>query len=204
MDANAMRQFIEAALSDSAAALARLMREAAALDAIAEAARVLTETFRRGGRVFSCGNGGSMADAIHFAEELSGRFRGERPPLAAVAISDPGHLTCTANDYGYDEVFSRYLEAHGRAGDAVLCLSTSGESRNVVRAAERARSMQLAVVALTGHADAALGRAASIHICTPSGRHSDRVQELHIKVIHILIELIERQLYPQNYADPGT
>ncbi len=199
-----MRKHIEAALQDSAKALARLIADDAALGAIEKAAELLIETFRRGGRVFSCGNGGSMADAIHFAEELSGKFRADRPPLPAAAISDPGHLTCAANDYGYDEVFARYIEAHGKAGDAVLCLSTSGKSRNVVRAAERAGRLGLHVIAMTGEPASPLARVAHVEICTPGGRYSDRVQELHIKVIHILIELVERRLHPDHYPPDGT
>jgi D-sedoheptulose 7-phosphate isomerase len=150
-----------------------------------------------GGRIFSCGNGGSMCDAMHFAEELSGRFRDDRPGYAAVAISDPGHLSCVANDYGYEQVFARYLRAHGRAGDALLAISTSGTSCNVVAAAEVAKELDIRVVALTGRDDTELTRLADIAVVTSGGRYADRVQELHIKVIHILIELIELRLAPK-------
>jgi len=140
-----------------------------------------------------------MADAIHFAEELSGKFRRERRALPATAISDPGHLTCAANDYGYEKVFSRYLEANARGGDALLAISTSGKSPNVLEAVRRARQIGLRVIALTGRAGTPLGRDAEIEICTPCGAWSDRIQELHIKVIHILVELVERRLFPENY-----
>ena len=186
-------------LREARSALDALIANPATIAAIGEAGKLLGRVFSGGGRVFSCGNGGSMCDAMHFAEELSGRFRGDRKALPATAISDPGHLTCTANDYGYEQVFSRYIEAHARAGDCLLAISTSGTSRNVVMAAEKARAQGVKVIALTGHPEMPLGALADIEICTPAGRFADRVQELHIKVVHILIELIERELFPENY-----
>jgi len=197
-----MRTEITAALAEARSSLDRLLHNARALEAIEAAGEVLVGTFRAGGRVFSCGNGGSMCDAMHFAEELSGRYRLDRQALAATAISDPGHLTCVANDYGYDQVFSRYLEAHSREGDCLVVLSTSGSSANARRAAEAARARGVRVIALTGREDAPLGSLATVHICTPGGEFADRVQELHIKVVHILIELVERALFPANYAGP--
>src|SRR5262245_25328080 len=193
-------EHVRTALSACADAVARLKADAAAIESIAAAGDLFTETLRRNGRVFACGNGGSMCDAMHFAEELSGRFRKDRRPLAAVAISDPGHLTCTANDLGFEEVFSRYLEGHGRSGDSLLAISTSGRSPNILAAARRARAIGMTVVALTGRPESALAGAADVEICTPAGEWSDRIQELHIKVIHILVELIERRLFPENYA----
>ena len=187
-------------LREARSALDALIANPATIAAIGEAGRLIGGAIGGGGRVFSCGNGGSMCDAMHFAEELSGRFRGDRKALPATAISDPGHLTCTANDYGYEQVFSRYIEAHARAGDCLLAISTSGTSRNVVMAAEKARAQGVKVVALTGHPEMPLGALADIEICTPAGRFADRVQELHIKIVHILIELIERELFPENYA----
>lgn len=186
-------------LRDARSALDALIANPAAVKGIEAAGRLLSRTFRTGGRAFSCGNGGSMCDAMHFAEELSGRYRGDRKALPATAISDPGHLTCTANDYGYEQVFSRYVEAHARAGDCLLAISTSGTSRNVVMAAEKARVLGVKVIALTGHPEMPLGALADVEICTPAGRFADRVQELHIKIVHILIELVERDLFPENY-----
>jgi D-sedoheptulose 7-phosphate isomerase len=147
-----------------------------------------------GNRAYSCGNGGSMCDAMHFAEELTGRFRRDRRPLGAMAISDPGHLTCTGNDFGYQQIFARFVQAHGRAGDVLLAISTSGSSANVLAAAEAAREASMAVIALTGRPDSPLGRLAQVEVCTPAGRFADRVQELHIKVIHVLIELVEQAM----------
>jgi D-sedoheptulose 7-phosphate isomerase len=191
---------VNAALSESADALQALRGDATALAAIARAAALIVDAFGRGGRVFSCGNGGSMCDAMHLAEELSGRFRGDRKGLPAQAISDPGHLSCVANDFGYDAVFARYLESNARAGDVLVAISTSGTSKNVLVAAGAASAIGMQTIALTGKSGSPLAAAADCAICTPAGRYADRVQELHIKVIHILIELIERDLFPENYA----
>lgn len=188
-------------LQQAQKALNDFIANAGAQDRVVAAANCIAESFRNGGRVFSCGNGGSMCDAIHFAEELSGRYRDDRKGLPAVAIADPGHLTCVGNDYGYDFVFSRYLEAHARKGDVLVGISTSGKSRNVIRAAEKAREIGVQVIVLNGKPDSELGKLADIEIITPgTSGYADRVQELHIKVIHILIELVERAFYPENYA----
>ena len=189
---------IRSALEEAAGGLERLRRNDAALAAIEAAGGVLAKAFIAGNRAYSCGNGGSMCDAMHFAEELTGRFRRDRRPLAALAISDPGHLTCTANDFGYPQIFARFVQAHGRAGDVLLAISTSGSSANVLAAAEAARSLSMAVIALTGRPASPLAELAQVEVCTPAGRFADRVQELHIKVIHVLIELVEHQL---NLAD---
>jgi D-sedoheptulose 7-phosphate isomerase len=191
---------IRAALDEAATALDRLRRDDAMLARIERAGDLLAATFAAGGRVFSCGNGGSMCDAMHFAEELTGRFRDDRPGYAAMAISDPGHLSCVGNDYGYEQVFARYVRAHGRAGDLLLAITTSGTSRNVVAAAQAAKERGMRVLALTGREATPIVELADIAIVTVGGRYADRVQELHIKVIHILIELVERKLAPANYA----
>lgn len=186
---------IGAALAEAADALARLRANQAALDAIQRAAVALAEALRNGHRVYSCGNGGSLCDAMHFAEELSGRFRHDRPPLPATAIADASHITCTANDYGYEHVFARYVQAHARRGDVLLGISTSGQSPNIVAATEAARAQGVVVIALTGREGSRLSQIADIEICTPGGTFADRVQELHIKVIHVLIECIEHALF---------
>jgi D-sedoheptulose 7-phosphate isomerase len=196
-----MSPHIQDTLRDARSALDALIANETALSAIDAAGTLLADVFTREGRAFSCGNGGSMCDAMHFAEELSGRYRLNRPALAASSISDPSHLSCVGNDYGYEHVFSRYIEGHGRAGDVLLGISTSGTSGNVVAAAKAARAKGMKVIALTGKPGAVLGTLADIEICTPGGKFADRVQELHIKVIHILIESVERRLYPENYAD---
>jgi D-sedoheptulose 7-phosphate isomerase len=170
-------------------------------------ARVLLEQFsdvvagaiQTGGRVLACGNGGSMCDAMHFAEELSGRFRQDRPALAAQAISDPAHLTCVANDWGFDRVFARGIEAWGRRGDVLVVFSTSGQSANVIAAAEAARERGLTVLGLLGRDGGALKLLCDRAVVVPA-RTSDRIQEIHIKVVHLVIELVERRLFPQLYA----
>jgi D-sedoheptulose 7-phosphate isomerase len=192
---------VRAALQEAADSLAQLQVDAAMLERIAQAGALLADTFAAGGKAYSCGNGGSMCDAMHFAEELTGRFRDNRPGYAAMAISDPGHLSCVGNDYGYEQVFARFVEAHGRSGDVLLAITTSGTSRNVIVAAQVAKRLGMRVVGLTGRAGTPITDLADIAIVTPGGRYADRVQELHIKVIHILIELVERRLAPGNYFD---
>lgn len=189
-------------LKQAEAALASLLASPQVLAAVATAANLIADAFQQGGRVFSCGNGGSMCDAMHFAEELSGRYRQDRKALPAVSISDPSHISCVGNDYGYDFIFSRYLEAHARKGDVLLGISTSGKSANVIKAAEYAKQQGVHVVTLTGKADSTLGALATVDITTlGTSGFADRVQELHIKVIHILIELIERRFFPANYTN---
>ena len=194
-----MKSHIQSSLYEAAAALEALLKDASALAAIEAAAAALIATFERRGKVYSCGNGGSMCDAMHFAEELTGRYRLDRAALAATAISDPGHLTCVGNDLGYEQVFARYIEAHGREGDCLVALSTSGTSKNVVRAVQAARSQGLSTIVLSGRPNDHLAALSTVYLCTPAGAFADRVQELHIKVIHILIELVERALFPENY-----
>lgn len=195
-----MQDHIRDSLNEARAALDALLANRETLGAIARAAELLIGTFRAGGRVYSCGNGGSMSDAMHFAEELTGRYRENRPGLPALAISDPGHLTCVANDFGYEHVFARFLESHARAGDCLLAISTSGTSVNIINAAQTAKARNARVIALTGKPGSQLAALADVCICTPGGRYADRAQELHIKVIHILIELVEREMFGDNYT----
>lgn len=194
-----MQQHIQASLLEAQQALNQLLANPEALASIEAAAQTLIASLEAGGRVFSCGNGGSMCDAMHFAEELTGRYRKNRRGMAAVAISDPSHLTCVANDYGYEYVFSRYLESHARAGDVLIGISTSGNSQTIVNAAQVAREMGVKVIILTGRAGTRLEPLADVYVNTPGGSFADRVQELHIKVLHILIEMVERHFCPENY-----
>ena len=191
---------VKTTLNEALGALQALIGDETTLQRIAAAGLLLADTFAAGGRAYSCGNGGSMCDAMHFAEELTGRFRDNRPGYAALAISDASHLSCVGNDYGYEQVFARFIEAHGRAGDVLLAISTSGTSKNVLAAVRAAHQRGMKVIALTGQQDTQLAESADIAIVTAAGKYADRVQELHIKVIHILIELVERKLAPQNYA----
>ena len=164
------------------------------IEAIHTALSVMIDALKNGNKLISCGNGGSMSDAMHFAEELSGRFRNERKALAALSISDPTHISCVANDYGYDYVFSRYIEALGSQGDVLLGISTSGNSKNVINAVEVAKKKGLKTVVLTGKTGGLLSNLADIEIRAPHSEFADRAQEIHIKVIHALIDGIERSL----------
>lgn len=159
--------------------------------AFEKAGKIMVEALQQGHIIFSCGNGGSMCDAMHFAEELSGRFRNDRPSLAAIAISDASHITCVGNDYGFDHIFSRYLEGIGRAGDVLLAISTSGNSKNINNAAKAAKAKGMKVIALTGKTGGELAGIADVELRAPKSEYSDRVQEIHIKIIHSFIQYIE-------------
>ncbi|MFT4523370.1 MAG: D-sedoheptulose 7-phosphate isomerase [Bacteroidia bacterium] len=163
-------------------------------DRIEIAGSIMTESLRNGGKIISCGNGGSMCDAMHFAEELTGRYRNNRKAIAALSISDPSHLACVGNDYGYDYVFSRYLEALGKPGDVLLAISTSGNSQNVLNAIMVAKENGMKVVGLTGKDGGLMKPLCDVEIRAPRSNFADRAQEIHIKVIHSLIDYIERNL----------
>ena len=161
---------------------------------ISDAIEILSASLSQGGKVISCGNGGSMCDAMHFAEELSGRFRNDRRGLAALSISDPSHISCVANDYGYKYIFSRYVEAIGKEGDILLGISTSGNSENVIKAVKTAKEKGIKTIVLTGKTGGQLADLADLEIRAPQSEYADRAQEIHIKVIHALIDGIERSL----------
>ena len=161
---------------------------------ISDAIEILSTSLSQGGKVISCGNGGSMCDAMHFAEELSGRFRNDRRGLAALSISDPSHISCVANDYGYEYIFSRYIEAVGKKGDVLLGISTSGNSENVIKAVKTAKEKGIKTIVLTGKTGGQLADLADLEIRAPQSEYADRAQEIHIKVIHALIDGIERSL----------
>ena len=181
-------------LADAAALLQWLQQFEAREGIIAATGDTLAGCLQRGGRILSCGNGGSMCDAMHFAQELSGHFRGKRRALAAQAISDVSHLTCAANDEGFDSVFARGVEAWGKAGDALLALSTSGNSRNVIEAVRAARAIGMTTVGLLGRDGGQLRGLCDVAIVVP-GTTSERIQEVHIKIVHLLIEQIELRLF---------
>ncbi len=164
------------------------------LSAIEKAGNLLVASFKKGNKVISCGNGGSMCDAMHFAEELSGRFRENRKALPAISISDPSHISCVANDYGYDFVFSRYVEAVGQRGDVLLAISTSGNSKNVINAVVAAKKKGMKVIGLTGKGGGKMAGLCDVEIRAPFSKYADRAQEIHIKVIHSLIHWVEDHL----------
>jgi D-sedoheptulose 7-phosphate isomerase len=159
-----------------------------------KAGRLMTDALKSGKKIVSCGNGGSMCDAMHFAEELTGRYRDNRPALAAISISDPSHRACVGNDFGYDFIFSRYLEALGNEGDVLLAISTSGNSKNVLYAIEAARKKGMKIVGLTGKDGGKMAGLCDAEIRAPKSPYADRAQEIHIKCIHSLIDYIERNV----------
>lgn len=181
-------------LTEASEVLNRFLADDANLQAIEKAAKLLAERFKAGHKVLSCGNGGSHCDAMHFAEELTGRYRENRPGYAAIAISDPSHLSCVANDFGFEFVFSRYLEAVGQAGDVLFGLSTSGNSKNIINAITAAKAKGIKVIALTGKDGGQMAGMADVEIRVPHFGYADRIQEVHIKIIHILIQLIEKEM----------
>lgn len=156
---------------------------------------LLVEMFRQGGKVLSCGNGGSLCDAMHFAEELTGRFRHDRAALPAIAIADPSHMTCVSNDMGFECIFAKYIEALGKKGDVLLAISTSGNSGNILQAIDAARKAGMKIIGLTGKDGGQMKDQCDVCLVVPWKAYSDRIQEIHIKIIHILIEYIENQLF---------
>ena len=158
---------------------------------ISDAVDLMTSALKNEGKIISCGNGGSMCDAMHFAEEMTGRFRDDRKPLAAISISDPSHLSCVANDYGYEWVFSRYIEAIGKKGDVLLVISTSGNSKNILAAISSAKKMGIKIVGLTGKDGGQMSSLCDVEIRASNSTYADRAQEIHINIIHSLIHCIE-------------
>jgi D-sedoheptulose 7-phosphate isomerase len=182
---------IKQSFLDAQAVLNEFLANEENFKAIEKAGELMADSIKNGGKIISCGNGGSMCDAMHFAEELTGRFRDNRPGMAAVAISDPSHITCVGNDYGFDYIFSRYVEGMGQKGDVFLGISTSGNSANVINAIKAAKEKGMTVVGLTGKSGGEMAEMCDVEIRVPWKAYSDRVQEIHIKVIHCLIQYIE-------------
>lgn len=188
------QDLIKNELTEAADVLNRFLSDDTNLAQIEAAAKLLAASFKQGGKVLSCGNGGSHCDAMHFAEELTGRYRENRPGYAGIAISDPSHLSCVSNDFGYDYVFSRYVEAVGNGGDVLFGLSTSGNSGNVLKAIEAAKQKGMKTIALTGKDGGKMAGLADVEIRVPHFGYADRIQEIHIKIIHILIMLVEKEM----------
>ncbi|MEH0833044.1 D-sedoheptulose 7-phosphate isomerase [Pectobacterium cacticida] len=188
------QDLIRSELKEAAETLNNFLRDEANIQSIQNAAVLLANAFKAGGKVISCGNGGSHCDAMHFAEELTGRYRENRPGYPAIAISDPSHLSCVSNDFGYDFVFSRYVESLGCKGDVLLGISTSGNSGNIIKAIAAAKAKGMKVITLTGKDGGKMAGTADVEIRVPHFGYADRIQEIHIKVIHILIQLIEKEM----------
>lgn len=185
---------IRSHFEEASKVLQDFLADPANLTAVEQAAAFMSYCLKQGAKIISCGNGGSMCDAMHFAEELSGRYRDDRDPIAAISISDPSHITCVGNDHGFDQVFSRFVQAVGREGDVLLAISTSGNSPNVLRAAEVAREKNMHVIGLTGKDGGSLADLCTVEVRVPHSGYADRIQEVHIKIIHAFIDHIERDL----------
>ena len=191
---------IRASFEEARQTLDAFLADPACLAGVERFVAAASKTLRSGGLLMACGNGGSMCDAMHFAEEWTGRFRKDRKALPAIAFSDPSQLTCIANDFGFDEIFARSVEAYGKPGDLLVAISTSGTSPNILRAVEVARAKGVVTVGLLGKGGGKLLERVDVAIVVPLATTSDRIQEVHIKVLHIAIETVERELYPANYA----
>lgn len=185
---------IQDELLEAQSVLSAFLADQQNLQNIENAASLLATSFKNEGKVLACGNGGSHCDAMHFAEELTGRYREHRPSYPAIAISDASHISCVGNDYGFDEIFARYLEGVGRRGDVLFCLSTSGNSANILKAISVAKNKGIKVIALTGKDGGKMAGLADVEIRVPHFGFADRIQEVHIKIIHILILLIEKKM----------
>ena len=182
-----VNELIHKELTEAAELLQKFLSNKENISNIEKAAKTIVSAVKKGGIIISCGNGGSACDAMHFAEELTGKYREDRDPIPAMAISDAGYLTCTANDFGYNHVFSRYVKGFGNKGDVLVAISTSGNSENVVKAAEAAKQKNMKVIGLTGKNGGKLAELCDININVPHHGYADRIQEIHIKIIHILI-----------------
>ena len=190
------QELIIAELKSAQDVLDQFLNEPDNISKIEQAANWMAESVKEGGKIISCGNGGSSCDAMHFAEELTGKYREDRKAIPAIAISDPGYLTCVSNDYGYDFAFSRFLEALGNKGDILFMMTSSGNSGNLLRAANVAKIKGLKVIALTGKNGGKLSDNCDLEIRVPHFGYADRIQEVHIKIIHIIILLLEKALVP--------
>lgn len=188
------KSIIENNLKEAKLILEQFINDSKNIDLIDKSAALMIQSLKNGNKIISCGNGGSMCDAMHFAEELSGRFREDRKALAAISISDPSHISCVGNDYGYDKVFSRYIEAIGNKGDVLLAISTSGNSKNVINAIMAAKEKGMIVIGLTGKDGGNMASICDVEIRAPHSNYADRAQEIHIKIIHSLIHSIESGL----------
>lgn len=185
------RSIIENNFTEAGKLLQEFVSDKKNIDSVEKAGQAMLAAIKSGNKIISCGNGGSMCDAMHFAEELSGRFRDDRKALAAVSISDPSHISCVANDLGFEQVFSRYIEALGNKGDVLLAISTSGNSTNILNALKAAKEKGMIVVGLTGKDGGKMAGLCDVEIRAPHSKYADRAQEIHIKVIHSLIQYIE-------------
>jgi D-sedoheptulose 7-phosphate isomerase len=187
-------KLIKEELYEAEKLLNKIINQPAMINNINQAASLMAEAVKNNGKIISCGNGGSHCDAMHFAEELTGRYRDDRPPIPAIAISDPSHMSCVSNDYGFDNIFSRFIDAMGQPVDVLLGITTSGNSPNIINAVKSANKKDMTTIILSGNDGGQVSELSNINIIVPFSGYSDRIQEIHIKIIHIFILLIEQQL----------
>jgi D-sedoheptulose 7-phosphate isomerase len=187
-------KLIKEELNEAEKLLNKIINQPAMINNINQAASLMVEAVKNNGKIISCGNGGSHCDAMHFAEELTGRYRGDRPPIPAIAISDPSHISCVSNDYGFENIFSRFIDAMGQPNDVLLGITTSGNSLNIINAVKSANRKGMTTIILSGNDGGQVSEISNINIIVPFSGYSDRIQEIHIKIIHIFILLIEQQL----------
>jgi len=193
------KSFISTALSQAQDTLNNFISDENNITKIEKAIQLFVQSVNEDGRIMACGNGGSMCDSMHFIEELTGRYRKDRDPICGMSMGDPSHITCVANDYGYEYIFSRHVQAWGRSGDTLLAISTSGNSENVINAVNMAKKKGMKIVGLLGKSGGQLKDMVDVPLIVDT-QLTDRIQEIHIKLIHIFIEGIERELYPEHYA----
>ena len=193
-----MKESIIKAFSTIFELVDKCLKEKKLIARIEQISGLIAETFKSGNKVLICGNGGSSTDAMHFAEEFTGKFRKERKALPVIALTDPAHITCVANDYGFEDIFTRGVEAYGKPGDILIGISTSGNSENVIKAFNKAKNIGMKTIALLGKEGGLLKSICDIELIVP-GETTDRIQELHGIVLHIIIESVERILFPENY-----
>lgn len=187
-------KIIKEELHEAEKLLNKIINQPAMINNINHAASLMSKAVKNNGKIISCGNGGSHCDAMHFAEELTGRYRDDRPPIPAIAISDPSHISCVSNDYGFDNIFSRFIDAMGQPEDVLLGITTSGNSPNIINAVKSANKKGMTTIILSGNNGGQVSEISNINIIVPFSGYSDRIQEIHIKIIHIFILLIEQQL----------
>jgi D-sedoheptulose 7-phosphate isomerase len=187
-----MKSLIKSDFAESRRVIDRFMGDESNLERLARAAGLLLECIRSGNKILCCGNGGSMTDAMHFAEELTGRYHENRDPLPALALSDPAHLTCVANDFGFDQVFARMIKGLGKPGDILLAISTGGNSPNILKAIDAARLIGMKVIGLTGESGGQMASRCDILLTVPFSGRSDRIQEVHTIMLHALVHAVEK------------
>lgn len=192
------KKIIYSELNTALQTLKKFLQDENQIYNIQKAAILIAQSFKSGNKLISCGNGGSHCDAVHFAEELTSLYREKRSGYPAISISDSSYISAVGNDFGYDYIFSRFIQSMGYSGDTLLAISTSGNSINIVKAIEEANKKKMKVVVLTGNNGGKIKGLSDIEICVPYFKYSDRIQEMHIKIIHILILIIEQEMIKIN------